>query len=150
MLLTAATMTAAGLTITLVGMTTVFVPQDLEYMGTTPQQLNALNPRLIPLIAHDRAGFGGGVLNVGLLILAITWCATPSRHRWQALALAGAIGFTTAIGVHPVVGYNNPVHLAPACLGAVAYSVALALMRPQVPVTPVHRRALDSNALPLD
>jgi hypothetical protein len=52
-----------------------------------------LNPRLIPLIAHDRAGFGGGVFNVGFLVLACTWCGTPSRHLWQALAVAGAVGF---------------------------------------------------------
>jgi hypothetical protein len=131
LLLTAATMFAAGLTITLVGMTTVFVPQDLEYMHATADQLNALNPRLIPLIAHDRAGFGSGVVNVAFLLLAVTWCGNPSRHRWQALALAGAIGFTTAIGIHPLVGYNNPVHLGPACLGAIAYATALILTRPR-------------------
>ena len=130
MLATGAVMVAAGLTITAVGMTSVFVPQDLEYMDTTAARLNALNPRLIPLIAHDRAGFGGGVLNVGLLVVACTWFGAPSRHLWQALAVAGMVGFATAIGIHPLVGYNNPVHLAPACLGAVSYSVALALTRP--------------------
>jgi heme A synthase len=96
-------------------------------MDTTAAQLDALNARLIPLIAHDRAGFGGGVLNVGLLIVACTACATPSRHLWHALAAAGTVGFVAAIGVHPLVGYNNPVHLAPACMGAIAYFVALAL-----------------------
>ena len=131
MLATAATMFAAGLTITLVGVTVVFVPQDLQYMDTTAARLDALNPRLIPLIAHDRAGFGGGVLNVGFLILACTWRAAPSRHLWQALAVAGTTGFVTAIGVHPLVGYNNPVHLAPACLGAISYAIALALTYPR-------------------
>jgi hypothetical protein len=131
MLATAATMFAAGLTITLVGVTVVFVPQDLQYMDTTAARLDALNPRLIPLIAHDRAGFGGGVLNVGFLILACTGCAAPSRHLWQSLAVAGTIGFVTAIGVHPLVGYNNPVHLAPACLGALGYAIALALTYPR-------------------
>jgi hypothetical protein len=140
MLATAAAMLAAGLTITLVGITHVFVPQDLEYMGTTTDRLNALNPRLIPLIAHDRAGFGSAVLNTGFLILACTWRAArpaPPRHLWQALALAGFVGFTTAIGVHPLVGYNNPVHLAPACLGAVAYTTALVLTRPRKRSSPV-------------
>jgi hypothetical protein len=130
LLATGAGMVAAGLTITVLGMTAVFVPQDLQYMGTTAAQLDVLSPRLIPLIAHDRAGFGGGVLNVGLLVVACAWCATPARHLWQALALAGAIGFITAIGVHPLVGYNNPVHLAPACVGAACYFLALALTRP--------------------
>jgi hypothetical protein len=131
LLATAAAMVVAGVTISVVGMTVVFVPQDLTYMDTTPAKLEALNPRLIPLIAHDRAGFGGGVLNVGFLALACTWCGRPSRHLWQALACAGAVGFGTAIGVHPLVRYNNPVHLAPACAGAVSYAAALGLMRPR-------------------
>jgi hypothetical protein len=120
----------AGLTITLVGMTIVFVPEDLSYMETTIPTLNALNPRLIPLIAHDRAGFGAGLLNIGFVLLAATWCATPSRHQWQAFILAGVIGFSCAIGVHPIVGYNNPVHLAPAIMGALCFFLALALTHP--------------------
>lgn len=130
LLVTAAAMFLAGLTISFVGMTVVFVPQDLVYMATTTTQLNLLNPRLIPLIAHDRAGFGGGVLNIGFLIFACVWCGTPSRHWWQALALTGAIGFGCAIGIHPIVGYNNPVHLAPACLAGVGYMVGIWLIRP--------------------
>jgi hypothetical protein len=130
LLATAFAMAVAGLTITIVGMTVVFVPQDMAYMDTTRDRLMLLNPHLIPLIAHDRAGFGGGVFNVGFIILCIAWCATPSRHVWQALALAGAVGFGTAIGVHPIVGYNNPVHLAPACLAAVGYGIAIWLTRP--------------------
>jgi len=125
-----AAMLAAGLTITILGMTAVFVPQDLQYLGTTPAQLNGINPRLIPLIAHDRAGFGGGVFNVGLLIFICTWCGNPSRHLWQATVGVGVIGFGTAIGIHPIVGYNNPVHLAPACVGAACYFIGLALTRP--------------------
>jgi hypothetical protein len=128
LLATGVAMVAAGLTITVLGMTVVFVPQDLEYMDTTAERLDRINPRLIPLIAHDRAGFGGGVLNVGLLVVACAWCGRPARHLWQALALAGAVGFGTAIGIHPLVGYNNPVHLAPACAGALAYFLALALI----------------------
>ncbi len=128
---TAGAMVAAGLTITIVGMTTIFVPQDLAYMNTTRSQLQTFNTRLIPLIAHDRAGFGGGVLNVGFLILAIAWCGSPTRHQWQALSLAGTVGFGAAIGVHPLVGYNNPVHLAPACTGGLAYLLAILLTRPQ-------------------
>ena len=121
--------------ITLVGMTTVFVPQDLAYMDTTVAQLGALNPRLISLIAHDRAGFGSAVFNVGLVILGCAAYSPPARHLWQALAIAGGVGFATAIGVHPLVGYNNPVHLAPACLGALAYATALAMTRPRNRIT---------------
>src|SRR6059058_656902 len=48
-----------GLTIMIVGMTSVFVPQDLTFLGLLPSDLQAINPQLVPLIAHDRAGFGG-------------------------------------------------------------------------------------------
>jgi hypothetical protein len=117
----------AGCTIMLVGMTTVFVPQDLTYMGMTDAEIDAVNPRLIPLIAHDRAGFGGGVACGGLTLLFVVWCARPSRSWWQVLAIAGFVGFSTAIGIHPIVGYNDAVHLAPAVAGAVMFTAGLAL-----------------------
>jgi hypothetical protein len=88
LLITAFGLFSAGIVITLVGMTVVFVPQDLEYMQTTVAKLNALNPRLIPLIAHDRTGFGSCVFNVGFLLVACQWCGRPSRHLWQAIAVA--------------------------------------------------------------
>ncbi len=29
-----------------------------------------------------------------------------TRSLWQALMTAGLVGWTTAIGVHPAIGYN--------------------------------------------
>jgi hypothetical protein len=46
---------------------------------------------------------------------------------WQVLCLAGAAGFGTAIFIHPVIGYTDAYHLAPAVLGASFYAVGLAL-----------------------
>lgn len=129
----AAGLALGGFTILLVGMTCVFVPEDLAYLGLDAADLHALNPRLVPLIAHDRAGFGGGVCCAGILIFTCVWCAPPSRSLWFALLLAGLAGFGTGIGVHPAVGYNNLVHLAPAVLGAVVYLAGLVLtFRPMV------------------
>lgn len=127
LLLTGVGMIFGGLTIMTVGMTSVFVPQDLAYIGTSAAQLNAINPRLMPLIAHDRAGFGGGIASCGVLVLGCAWCARPSRSLWQILLIAGATGFGCAIGVHPVVGYNNPTHLAPAIAGALVFCAGLVL-----------------------
>ncbi len=124
---TAAGLVFGGLTVLVVGMTSVFVPQDLAYMGLRVEDLHALNPRLVPLIAHDRAGFGGAVCCCGIALLFTVWCGKPSRSLWCVLALVGVIGFGTAIGVHPAVGYNDFVHLAPAVLGALAYLIGLAL-----------------------
>lgn len=133
LLLMAIGMSAGGLTILLIGMTRVFVPQDLDFMGLLPADLQQINPRLIPLIAHDRAGFGGGVLTTGVAIFFSVWCAAPSRSLWQVLCLAGTIGFATAIGIHPLVGYDDPVHLAPALLGAMLFLVGIVLSyRPMV------------------
>ncbi|MGH7128470.1 MAG: hypothetical protein ACREIV_07860, partial [Planctomycetaceae bacterium] len=127
LLTTAACLALGGLIIMTVGVTTVFVPQDLEYMGVTPEELCAFNPRLVPLIAHDRAGFGGGVACCGLTMLFCVWCGVPSRSLWQALLITGAAGFGSAIGVHPAIGYTDFLHLAPACLGAVMFVVGMIL-----------------------
>ncbi|MGI4740845.1 MAG: hypothetical protein ACRYG7_37220 [Janthinobacterium lividum] len=45
------------------------------------------------------------------------WCGAPSPSLWQVLALAGGVGFATAIGVHPLIGYTDFSHLAPAFVG---------------------------------
>ena len=117
LLLMAAGMLLAGFTIVGVGMTRVFVPQDLQYMGLSVRQLQVLSPHLVPLIAHDRAGFGGALASCGLAMLGCVWCGPPSRSLWQVLALAGGAGFATAIGVHPLIGYTDFSHLAPAFAG---------------------------------
>ena len=128
LLATAAGMVLGGLTIMAVGMTSVFVPQDLTFMGlSSAAELHAANARLVPLIAHDRTGFGGGICTTGLTVLFCVWCARPSRSLWQVLCLAGAVGFATAIGVHPLVGYNSFTHLAPAICGAFLFVAGLAL-----------------------
>jgi len=118
LLATGAGMLLAGLTILTVGTSLVFVPQDLVFMDATRQELNAINPRLIPLIAHDRAGFGGGILTCGLLVFFSAWCARPSRSLRQVMSLAGLAGFACALGVHFVVGYTDVTHLLPAYAGA--------------------------------
>jgi hypothetical protein len=117
----------AGLTISVVGMTVVFVPQDLTFMGVTVEFLHSVNPRLVPLIAHDRAGFGGGLCSGGIALFCSIWSSPPSRSLWQILALVGGVGFASAIGIHFVIGYEDAMHLAPACLGAAFYGLGLVL-----------------------
>jgi hypothetical protein len=117
----------AGITISTVGMTSVFVPQDLQFMGITPAELEAYNAHLVPLIAHDRAGFGGALASCGVALFLVTLFGAPSRNLWRALALAGLAGFGTAIVIHPIIGYTNLFHLGPAVLGGVAYFVGIAM-----------------------
>jgi MFS family permease len=133
MLLLAASLglVAGGATIMTVGMSSVFVPQDLEYMGLSAEDLHRINSRLIPLIAHDRAGFGGGVCTCGILMFFCVWCGTPSRSLWQALLLAGLAGFSTAIGIHPIIGYTDFSHLGPAVVGALVFALGPGFDVPQ-------------------
>ena len=126
---TALGLIGGGAVILGVGTTSVFVPEDLAYMGLEVEELHAFNPRLVPLIAHDRAGFGGCVCTCGIVIFFCVWCGTPSRPLWLALCLAGVAGFVPAIAVHFIVGYDNLFHLAPAVTGCVIYTLGLLLTR---------------------
>ncbi len=112
----------------------MFVPQDLVFMGRGIADLDEVSVRLVPLIAHDRAGFGGGLATTGLAALGVAWCADRSRSVWQVLVVAGVAGFGAAIGVHVAVGYTDLTHLGPAILGAVTLAIGLALWRPIRPV----------------
>jgi hypothetical protein len=112
---------AAGVTIIVVGMTRVFVPQDLAFMGLTPADLRNVSPRLVPVIAHDRAGFGGGLLCTGIILMFLARHAPLTRSFVQVVTLMGIAGFGTAIGVHPAIGYTDFIHLAPAYFGALLF-----------------------------
>jgi hypothetical protein len=132
LLFTAIALVAGGLTIMTVGMTSVFVPQDLQFMGLSAADLHAINPRLVPLIAHDRAGFGGGLCSTGVTVWFCVWCGAPSRSLWQVLCVAGLSGFGAAIAIHPIVGYDSVSHLAPAVIVSVTFLLGLALSYPQM------------------
>jgi hypothetical protein len=127
LLATASGMMLGGMVILMIGMTHVFVPQDLRYIGLSARELQSVNPRLLPLIAHDRAGFGGAITTAGLILFFCVWRGLPTRSLWQAIALAGGTGFGTAIGIHPIIGYTDFSHLAPAYLGALMFVTGLSL-----------------------
>jgi len=126
----AAAVGGSGLIILRIGAGDAFVPEDLEFIGAGAAQLRAFNPRLIPLLAHDRAGFGGGVFTMGFTTLVCLWCASASRHLHQAIALAGLVSLGAALIVHFAVGYTDAFHLAPPVVGAMCLIVGLALQHP--------------------
>jgi hypothetical protein len=127
LLATGAGLTLAGSVIMYLGATEVFVAEDLGFMGLTREALASVNARLIPLIAHDRAGFGGGLATTGVLLTLCAWNARPSRSFHEAVFVAGAAGFGFAIGTHFVEGYRNPLHLAPAFAGAALFAASISL-----------------------
>ena len=120
-------MLLAGLTIMTVGMTTVFVPQDLVYMDITVCGIEKINANLKPLIAHDRAAFGGGLATIGLLYFFIVRRADSTINLWQIIAVSMTVGFSTAIGVHFMIGYTDVTHLLPAYFGAITSVIGLSL-----------------------
>ncbi|MFS1512095.1 dihydroorotate dehydrogenase [Chengkuizengella sp. SCS-71B] len=119
----------AGISISIIGITSVFVKEDLQYLCLPPTLLNQVNENIIPLIAHDRAGFGGALLTEGTLLLMISlWgFKEGARWLWMMLLLAGIPGFTLAIGTHFMIGYVDIVHLAPAFVAFFMYIFGLIL-----------------------
>jgi len=118
----------AGLTIAFLGMTRVFVPSDLKFIGLDVPALSRISPTLIPVISHDRAGFGGGLWSVGCLLLFMARRADLNRSLIEIVAIMGCAGFGGAIGVHFAVGYLDFIHLLPAFVGFALFLCADALL----------------------
>jgi len=114
-----AALLTAGVVISCVGMTSVFVVEDLEFMQTTVEEPVGAHPRLIPLVAHDRATFGGMLIACGLatLLPALWGFARGERWLWWSLMLAGTFAYSATMQVHWAVGYHDPKHLLPALAG---------------------------------
>lgn len=127
LLFTGVGMVSAGCVILVVGATRVFVPQDLAFIGLSREALDGLNPNLVPLIAHDRSGFGGGLAAAGLLVMLCAWYAPPSASFRQAVWLSGLAGFGCAIGIHYIEGYTDWTHLGPALAGAGLFTASAVL-----------------------
>jgi hypothetical protein len=72
---------------------------------------------LVPLIAHDRACFGGGVATIGLIIFFTVRRAEERKSMWEILLVSINTGFLSAIGIHYYIGYTNLLHLSPALAG---------------------------------
>ena len=123
---------AGGLGIATIGITTVFVGSDLAFLEATRGQLNAIDPQLISLVAHDRAGFGGALASAGaaLLLVALRGIKRGDHRLWWTLAAAGLPGFAATILIHANVGYTDFMHLAPVLVAAVLYGGALVCLYP--------------------
>lgn len=124
----AAGLILAGGTIAIFGMTTVFVPSDLRFIGLDVRALSHISHSLIPVISHDRAGFGGGLCSIGCLLLFMACCAPLTRSFVEVVAVMGIAGFGGAIGVHFAVGYLDFLHLLPAFLGLLLFLLANGLL----------------------
>jgi hypothetical protein len=121
-----------GLAIMTIGATFVFVPTDIDFIGAQAREMTVVNPRLIPVIAHDRASFGGALLASGLAIFFTVFAGMRAGDRglWWVLFVMGAIAFGATIVIHAWVGYTSLAHLSPSYVGAALYGIGLALAWP--------------------
>lgn len=125
-------MLVGGVIISIVGLTGVFVPTDLAFLGTDASQLQAANPHLVPFIAHDRAGFGGALLSAAIAVILLSawgWRRGES-WVWWTLLLTAICGFGPTLVIHYRIHYTDLSHLAPVYLGVALTATALILARP--------------------
>jgi hypothetical protein len=131
MVSTGAGLIVGGLTISYVGLTSVFVPTDLTYMSASAQALASANDRLITFIAHDRAGFGGALISTGVAVLLIAAWGWKRGQAWVwwSLATSATVGFGAALAIHIGVAYTDFWHVAPIYAGILITVIGLALAR---------------------
>ncbi|MEU7647205.1 hypothetical protein [Streptomyces huasconensis] len=132
MIVTGAGLFVGGAVISVVGLTGVFVPSDLTFMGISTASLDGVNPRLVPFIAHDRAGFGGALMSAAVAIVLLSAWGWRRGEAWVfwTLAAAAAAGFLPAVVVHGAIHYTDFLHLAPVYFGIALTGTALLLARP--------------------
>jgi hypothetical protein len=128
----------AGIAISSIGITTVFVPEDLSFMHTTAHDLLCNNDRLLPAIAHDRAGFGGSLIAIGfgVLMTSLHGFRQGEGWVWWMLLIAGLPGFVATLAIHFAIGYTSWFHLLPAYIGFVMFVAGLWLSYPYLCVEP--------------
>ena len=110
----------------------MFVFSDLQYLQTTAAAIGGVNAHLLPLLAHDRAGFGGALASDGIavLLLSLWGLRRGERWVWWTLLSTGLTGLGCGIYAHVAVGYLEFGHLLPLALSAVVFIAALSLTAP--------------------
>jgi dihydroorotate dehydrogenase len=121
-----------GLVISTIGVSKVFVSTDLNFLCMSPQMLDQISSNLIPVIAHDRAGFGSALVSVGLLILMLSLWGFRNGERWiwNTLAIGALPAFIAGIGTHLYIGYTTFIHLLPVYFLVILYLLGLGLSYP--------------------
>lgn len=121
----------AGATILGIGMSAVFVAEDLDFLCLGPVPGQALGEKLVAVVAHDRATLGGMLLSSGVaMLLPVLWCfRRGSRWLWTAVAGLGLPAYGAALAAHFMTGYVDARHLLPAVAGLLLWAGGLGLTR---------------------
>lgn len=123
---------AGGIVISFIGITKVFVSTDISFLCMPVEMLQSISDMLIPVIAHDRAGFGSALISVGILVLCLSLWGFRAGERWLWYTYAfGALpAFLAGIGTHFAIGYTTFIHLLPLYLLVVIYLLGLVVSYP--------------------
>ncbi|MBY0148772.1 dihydroorotate dehydrogenase [Neobacillus niacini] len=123
---------AGGIVISTIGVSKVFVSTDLNFLCMSPQMLEAISDNLIPVIAHDRAGFGSALVSVGMLVLMLSLWGFRKGESWiwNTLAIGALPALIAGIGTHFYIGYTTFIHLLPVYLLILLYFLGLVLSYP--------------------
>lgn len=121
-----------GIVISTIGVSNVFVSTDIGFLCMSPQMLEQISANLIPVIAHDRAGFGSALVSVGLLVLMTSLWGFRKGERWvwNTLAIGALPAFIAGIGTHLYIGYTSFIHLMPVYFLVFLYVIGLGLSYP--------------------
>jgi hypothetical protein len=121
----------AGCVILGIGMTRVFVSEDLEFLCLDAAGVQALGERVVSVVAHDRATLGGMLWASGVgMLLPVLWChQRGAAWLWWAVAGLGAPAYGATLGMHAWVGYTDWRHIVPALAGLALWAAGLGLTR---------------------
>jgi hypothetical protein len=127
---------ASGMVILLIASSIVFVPQDIDFLGLSSSHLETVGHNLVPIMAHDRAGFGGAMIAVGVLFSAtgLSGFRSGSLGAWRAIAISGIAFYLPTLAIHLVIGYTSFIHLLPVYGGLLVIAIALLVIG-----IPLHR-----------
>jgi hypothetical protein len=104
-------MFAGGVLALIVASTRVVLPYDESMAGLTRAQLHALNPRLLPFMAHDRVSLAGTMISIGVFYAALAWFGIRRGEHWAhvTVIVSAAIGFFSFF-FFLGFGYFDPFH----------------------------------------
>lgn len=94
-----------------VGLTSVILPYDEQYLGMTREAMMTMNKNLLPFMSHDRVTYAGSAISCGMLFMALAYFGARQGQQWAYRAsLAGNtfgfLSFLLFLGFH----YLDPLH----------------------------------------
>lgn len=131
----------AGTVILTYGISVVFVPQDIAFIGMDAQSLELFDAQLKALIAHDRATFGGMLVSAGLaLLLTSLWGYRRGQSwLWWVYLVVISEPYLQTLWIHHSIGYRDHFHLAPVYIGLILLVAGLACSRDYLSDAPRNR-----------